>query len=223
MPDTRKATKKDLTPTMDQAQQSSPVQHAHDSGNTTALPTPVPAASVPLPPPRSVVSSPAASVAATEHIINCDFEKLTKTLERVLEEKLDDKLKPLFDGFDKFTKVVQDNVQEVKLIANTVNDNTKKITELDQEVIDLRQEIAMQACQIKRLEAKLDKTEAEKRRYNIVIRGVDEQTHPNPHTAVDLLFQTIASTYHLGRVRWYLSYGSCVPKTQDPSPDHGRA
>ena len=73
----------------------------------------------------------------------------------------------------------------------TVEETSKKVTDLDNVVIDLRQKIAVQACQIKRLEDKLDKVETDKRRYNIIIRGIDEGTHPNPRTAVDRLFQAI--------------------------------
>ena len=75
--------------------------------------------------------------------------------------------------------------------SNDSRRNSKKVTDLDNVVIDIRQKIAVQACQIKRLEDKLDKVETDKRRYNIIIRGIDEETYPNPRTAVDRLFQAI--------------------------------
>ena len=63
-----------------------------------------------------------------------------------------------------------------------------------------------------------DKTEAEKRRYNIVIRGVDEQTHPNPRTAVDLLFQTMQAPITSAECDGIYRMGPAFPKPKIPRP-----
>ena len=76
----------------------------------------------------------------------------------------------------------------VKFILATVNDHTQAISCTDDKVAALEKQNAMKSTLIESLTFQLDKLESERRKYNIIIRGVDEQKYTNPRQAVDTLF-----------------------------------
>ena len=117
-----------------------------------------------------------------------DLLDATSKLESRLYSSLNTNLEKLTDCIQNLTSSLEENTKEVKSILATVNEHTQAISYTDDKVAALEKQNAMKSTQIESLTFRLDKLESERRKYNIIIRGIDEQIYTNPRQAVDTLF-----------------------------------
>ena len=123
-----------------------------------------------------------------ESITKVDLEQVVSSLETRLNSSLDRKLDRLAEHLQKVSSTLVDNAKQIKSILDTVTDHTEAISWSDGKIVALEKSNEAKNVLIDNLTQRLDRLESDKRKYNIIVRGVDEQKHPNPYTAINGLF-----------------------------------
>ena len=153
-----------------------------------------------------------------ESITKVDLEQVVSSLETRLNSSLDRKLDRLAEHLQKVSSTLVDNAKQIKSILDTVTDHTEAISWSDGKIVALEKSNEAKNVLIDNLTQRLDRLESDKRKYNIIVRGVDEQKHPNPYTAINGLFVDLGLSIDCDDCDFIYRMGSRVPVNQRPRP-----
>ena len=89
------------------------------------------------------------------------------------------------------TKMFEANVARINQLEDTTAEQNQAMSDTKDKIHELEETIHKQAAQIAELKDICESSEHNRCRYNIIIWGLDEQTHSNPREAVHRLFSDL--------------------------------